>query len=63
MLSDEDIRNLILENISLKNTKIEHCKGCRNLNLHPCGAFYWCDRLGAVDPNRDGCSKKLKFEN
>ena len=57
-MSDRDIQTLILENARLRKDRLPHCRGCRNLTVHPCGAFAWCDRLGAVDPDVDGCSKR-----
>ena len=59
-MSDKDVQKLILENARLRASKIRNCRGCGNLTVHPCGAFYWCKRLGAVDPSRDGCSKRVE---
>ena len=57
-MGDADIRRLILENAKLKHNQHQHCRGCANLTIHDCGAFYYCPRLGAVDPDIDGCSKR-----
>ena len=57
-MSDRDVQKLILENIRLKNDRIPHCRGCGKLQVHPCGAFYYCPRLGAVNPDIDGCTKR-----
>ena len=57
-MSDREVQKLILENGRLKANSIGHCRGCVNLTVHSCGAFYWCSRLGAVDPDVDGCSKR-----
>lgn len=58
-LTDKEIQQLLLENIRLKANKIQHCKGCGNLQKHPCGVFHFCPMLGIVDPLVDGCSKRL----
>lgn len=58
MLSDKDAQKLILENARLRENMIPHCRGCRRLSRHPCMAFYRCPRLGIVNPDTDGCSKK-----
>lgn len=57
-MSDRDIQTLILDNARLKSNQLQHCRGCANVSVHPCGAFYWCKRLGAVDLDTDGCSKR-----
>lgn len=57
-MSDRDIQRLILDNARLRANQIPHCRGCAKLTKHPCGAFYYCPRLGAVDPDVDGCSKR-----
>ncbi len=57
-MSDRDIQTLILNNARLRSNQLPHCRGCVHLSLHPCGAFAWCKRLGAVDPDVDGCSKR-----
>ena len=59
MLTSQELQKVILENAKLKSSKIANCKGCKRMKLHPCGAFYWCPLLGQVDPNIDGCSKRL----
>lgn len=57
-MSDRDIQRLVLDNARLRANQLPHCRGCKRLTMHPCGAFAWCERLGAVDPDVDGCSKK-----
>jgi len=57
-MSDREMRQMILDNARLRANQLPHCRGCSNVKLHPCGAFYWCDRLGAVDLDVDGCSKR-----
>lgn len=57
-MSDRDIQRVMLENARLRASQIGHCRGCKRLTVHPCGAFAWCKVLGAVDPDRDGCSKR-----
>ena len=57
-MSDRDIQRLILDNGRLRKDQLKHCRGCAKLTAHPCGAFAWCERLGAVDPDVDGCSKR-----
>ena len=57
-MSDRDVQTLILENARLRKDRLPHCRGCRELKLHPCGAFAWCEKLGAVDPDADGCSRR-----
>lgn len=57
-MSDRDIQRLILDNARLRENQMTHCRGCARLTLHDCGAFFWCERLGAVDPDVDGCSKR-----
>lgn len=57
-MSDREITRVMLENARLRKDQLPHCRGCENLKLHPCGAFAWCPRLGAVDPDMDGCSKR-----
>lgn len=57
-MSDRDIQRLILDNARLRENQMTHCRGCAKLTRHPCGAFAWCERLGAVDPDVDGCSKR-----
>lgn len=57
-MSDRDVQKLILENARLRANQLPHCRGCAKLTMHPCGAFCWCERMGAVDPDVDGCSKK-----
>ena len=57
-MSDRDVQKLILENMRLRKDQLPHCRGCCRLTMHPCGAFAWCEWLGAVDPDVDGCSKR-----
>ena len=57
-MSDRDTAKVMLENARLKKNQLPHCRGCKHLSAHPCGAFLWCRRLGAVDPDVDGCSKR-----
>ena len=57
-MSDRELQRLVLENIRLRADRLPHCRGCELLTVHPCGAFAWCPRLGAVDPDADGCSKR-----
>lgn len=57
-MSDREIQRLVLENACLKGRAMPTCRGCAKLYRHPCGAFMACPRLGAVDPDRDGCTKR-----
>ena len=57
-MSDREITRVMLENARLRKDQLPHCRGCERLRPHPCGAFAWCPRLGAVDPDVDGCSKR-----
>lgn len=42
----------------LEARQMQTCRGCVCLKRHDCYVFYWCPRLGYVDPDRDGCSKR-----
>ena len=57
-MNDREARALIMENVRLRKNQLPHCRGCAELRLHDCGAFHYCPRLGAVDPDADGCSKR-----
>ena len=57
-MSDREVQKVMLENMKLRKDQLPHCRGCAKLKMHDCGAFAWCERLGAVDPDRDGCSKR-----
>ncbi|MBO7669050.1 MAG: hypothetical protein J6S60_00540 [Oscillospiraceae bacterium] len=57
-MSEQDVAKIMLENARLRKNQLPHCRGCELLTVHPCGAFAWCPRLGAVDPDVDGCSKR-----
>lgn len=57
-MGDREIAQVILENARLRKDRLPHCRGCKMLTVHPCGAFAWCEKLGAVDPDVDGCSKR-----
>lgn len=58
MMTDRDIQRLVLENARLRGRAMPTCRGCAHLFLHPCGAFMACPMLGAVDPDKDGCTKR-----
>lgn len=57
-LTDREVQRLLLENARLRANNIPHCRGCKRLKLHPCGAWHYCPILGPVDPDIDGCSKR-----
>lgn len=57
-MSDAEVRRLILENGRLRANQLPHCRGCKHVRLHECGAFWYCPKLGAVDLDVDGCSKR-----
>ena len=57
-MNDRDARALILENARLRKNQLPHCRGCEDPRMHDCGAFHFCHRLGAVDPDTDGCSRR-----
>ena len=57
-MSDREVGKVMLENARLRKNQLPHCRGCKHMTMHDCGAFYYCQRLGAVDPDRDGCSKR-----
>lgn len=56
---EAEILRLRKENRELREQGGPKCRGCKRLERHPCGAFWQCPALGIVDPERDGCSRRI----
>ena len=45
--------------LSVENEKkLQTCRGCTRLKEDYTGTFHMCQRLGSVNPDRDGCTRR-----
>ena len=54
-----ELVTLRLRVMQLERQKLQHCNGCQRLHEDYTGTFHVCPLLGSVEPDKDGCSRRI----